>query len=60
MDSLIEKAREFLAKHFDINEIELSDGVNRVRLIRNSPSIMYYQPQDTCQWHHPRYHRGSA
>ena len=58
MDNLMEKAKKFLDSNYDINEIELSDGVSRVRLMRNSPVMQYYQPQYTpyqYQYHYPQY-----
>jgi len=57
MEKLIEKAKEFLDRNYNINEIELADGVSSVRLVRNSPVIQYYQPQDTCCYHSPNYPR---
>lgn len=41
MESLLEKAYKFLSEHTDINEVELIDGINRVRVIRNAPVIKY-------------------
>lgn len=45
MDNLLEKAKEFLDKNFGYNEVELTDGTIKVRLVRYAPTIQYsYQP----------------
>ena len=41
MESLLEKAYKFLSEHPEINEVELSDGTNRVRVVRNAPVNQY-------------------
>ena len=56
MDNLMEKAKKFLDSNYDINEIELSDGISRVKLVRNLPVVQYYQPPNTLyQYHYPQY-----
>ena len=41
MDKLIEQAVKVLTDNFGFNEIEMSDGVNKVRVVRNAPCITY-------------------
>lgn len=44
MDELLKKAKKFLEENPTINEVELSDdGIRKVRLIRNPPSIVWVQ-----------------
>ncbi len=47
MKKLLEQAKKFLEENPNLNEIELSDGINKIRIIRNSPVIWYYQPTPT-------------
>lgn len=44
MDTLIEKAQKFMRENPTINEVELSDGTNKVRIIRNIPTIWCNYP----------------
>jgi hypothetical protein len=39
MDKLLEQAKKFLQENMNINEVELSDGFNKVRIVRNAPFI---------------------
>jgi len=41
MDKLIEQAVKVLTDNIGFKEIELSDGVNKVRVVRNAPYITY-------------------
>ena len=41
MDKLIEQAVKVLTDNLGLNEIELSDGVNKVRVVRNASYITY-------------------
>ena len=52
MDSLLEKAYKFLSEHTEINEVELTDGTIKVRVVRNAPIITY--PSWTTPWQHPQ------
>ena len=45
MKKLLEQAKKFLEENPELNEAELSDGINKVRVVRSIPSIWYYQPQ---------------
>jgi len=45
MDKLIEKAIKVLNENYSVNEVELSDGVSRVRVVRNAAAM-------TC-WTYP-------
>lgn len=38
MDKLIEKALRTLERDYSVNEVELSNGVDRVRVVRNTPA----------------------
>ena len=41
--NLCDVAGRFMEEHFEVNEIEITDCLdNKVKLIRNSPSIAYY------------------
>lgn len=39
MEKLIKLAMQALKENYDINEIHLDDGTNKVRVIRNAPNI---------------------
>ena len=47
MEKLLEQAKKFLDENLQFNEVELSDGINRVRVVRNCP--MYWYPTVTYQ-----------
>jgi len=42
MDKLIEKAIKVLNENCLINEVELSDGVSKVRVVRNVANVTYW------------------
>ena len=50
MERLLETAKKFLSENLDLNEVELSDGINKVKVVRNAPNIWYYQPQPIWQY----------
>ncbi|MBE9570314.1 MAG: hypothetical protein IMF11_06800 [Proteobacteria bacterium] len=42
METLLRAAMKFLDENMGINEVELSDGINRVKVVRYAPTIQYY------------------
>jgi len=44
MENLLKQAKKFLDENPSFNEVELSDGINRVRVVRNSPVVWYSYP----------------
>lgn len=53
MDELLKKAKEFLEANWNLNEVELSDGINKVRVVR----ISYPHAYDAYPYtYNPIYH----
>ena len=51
MNELLERAREFLDKNLGYNEVELTDGSLKVRLVRYTTANQYYYAHPyTVEW----------
>lgn len=55
MEKLLKIAKEFLNENLFLNEVELSDGIGKVRVVRNSPVVWYYTQPYTYQYTIPGY-----
>ncbi len=42
MEKLLEQAKKFLYENPYFNEVDLSDGINMIKVVRNSAVIWYY------------------